>query len=538
MFTNMDRRKRIVDESGLGYESGHPDDISLTPLFTAIWRYRRVIGVGLGVTLAVFIALAVLGWIVLPADQLGVLSFRIEMEGAAKGEYPNGAKFSAEEIIATPVLTEVYRANELERYTMFNEFASSFLVENWSPVRDALSREYEAKLSDAKLTPVDRSRLETEFQNRLKAMATPEYRLSLRQRAKMLEMPPLLMDKVLQDVLRTWARHAAERKGALSYNVPVLSGAVIDWNQLAQDPVLGVDMLRSHVVRIIENVEELRKLPGADAIRGGTKQLSLIDVKTALDDLVRFKLEPLLTAALAANTRGDMLRAYFDNQLNQTRLKRDEAVRRVAAIEQGLQQYSMQSSGIVPTTSADGGPARAGGAEGQVIPQFGESFLDRLMQMSGRNEDAPFRQGLTDDAIRARFESARLEREVAYYESVTKTAAGRGGASDAADPARLAEQLKIAFGQMSDMLAHIGALYDQLSKNNLNPSTVLYAVTLPYTQQRVAPFTVQQAALWGVVIMILATLVLMASVILYDRFRAMSRARESELADSRMLAGP
>lgn len=54
------------------------------------------------------------------------------MEGAADGEYPNGAKFSREEIIATPVLMRVYETNDLEQYGGFGEFASAFLVESWA----------------------------------------------------------------------------------------------------------------------------------------------------------------------------------------------------------------------------------------------------------------------------------------------------------------------------------------------------------------------------------------------------------------------
>ena len=49
----------------------------------------------------------------------------------------------------------------------------------------------------------------------------------MRRDDRVVTMPPSLVNKVLDDTLATWARQAAERKGALLYEIPVLSKNIL-----------------------------------------------------------------------------------------------------------------------------------------------------------------------------------------------------------------------------------------------------------------------------------------------------------------------
>jgi hypothetical protein len=289
------------------------------------------------------------------------------------------------------------------------------------------------------------------------------------------------------------------------------------------------------VVRILNALELFRKkLPGADAVRAGQNQMTLEEIKASLENLQRFTIEPLFSiAAGGVSKQPASLRLYVENQLQQTRLTRDESNRRVAGLEQSLQQYSSTGASVVGTQSVaiPGVPRAQGGIETpSLTPQLGESFLDRLMQISGRKEDASYRQDLTDRLISERFQAAKLEREMAYYDALGRSlAAPRAAGEGAGRAAAIEGRMKAAFDQVATATDHVVALYDQLSKNNLNPGTMLYTVTRPYTQQRVAPFTLLQAALWGVVFMILASFVLVIGALIHDRFHpARSRVAHTE----------
>ena len=80
-----------------------------------------------------------------------------------------------------------------------------------------------AKLAASGLSLVDRRRIEDDFRTRRQGLTDPRFSLNLREDARVARMPPSLVSKVLDDTLATWARRAAERKGALRYNIPVFS---------------------------------------------------------------------------------------------------------------------------------------------------------------------------------------------------------------------------------------------------------------------------------------------------------------------------
>ena len=55
-----------------------------------------------------------------------------------------------------------------------------------------------------------------------------------------------------------------------------------------------------------------------------------------------------------------------------------------------------------------------------MIPQFSESFLDRLVEMSTQNNDIEYRQELTDRIIRESLAVTVLDKEQGYYEDLNR----------------------------------------------------------------------------------------------------------------------
>ena len=102
-------------------------------------------------------------------------------------------------------------------------------------------------------------------------------------------MPPPLVSKVLDDTLATWARQAAERKGALRYNIPVFSNNILRPDLIeAEDYLTGIDILRAQVRRVIANIDQIATLPGAAVIRLDDGRTSLAEIRVNLEDVLRF----------------------------------------------------------------------------------------------------------------------------------------------------------------------------------------------------------------------------------------------------------
>src|SRR5688572_5563431 len=136
------------------------DEISLRPYIEALGRYRRHIALHVLTAIVLFAIVAIGAYVVLPKERVGILGFRLLFAGADSNQYPNGSPFNAEEIVASPVLSEVYEANDLKRYTTLNKLQESIVVLHSSRAMQQLDRAYLAKLSDTKLTPVDRAKME------------------------------------------------------------------------------------------------------------------------------------------------------------------------------------------------------------------------------------------------------------------------------------------------------------------------------------------------------------------------------------------
>ena len=346
-------------------------------------------------------------------------------------------------------------------------------------------------------------------------------------------MPPSLVSKVLDDTLATWARQADERKGALRYNIPVFSKNILRRDRIeAEDYITGIDILRAQVRRIIANIDEIATLPGAAVIRIDDGRTSLAEVRVNLEDVLRFQIQPLVGMIRMTGLSRDpeSLGRYIDDQLFQISLERAEAETRVAAVQESLRAYMLQR-GAVPQAGAGGAIPRPAPAGEAMMPQLGESFLDRLVEMSTMNSDIEYRQRLTDRIIEESVAVAAFEREQAYYEDLSRSVADLGPRSGRAD--RESDLLSVearfegAFDQVVVAVDQVNAIYEELSTHNLNPTTpqphnpttLLYTVTAPFTMRTERALSLRTAVLYGALVFMLSLFVVPLGCLVHSYFQ-------------------
>jgi hypothetical protein len=460
-------------------------DFSVLPAIQTLWSYRRIIVLALTITVVAYVAIVILLYARTPRETLASIGFRVTFKGAEEDEYPNGTKFSSAEIISSPVLEEVFRRNELQRFTTFQDFKDSMFILHSNPDLEILSFEYQSKLSDARLTPVDRSRIEEEFRKKRESLKSPAYSVNIRRSQGVVRVPPGLLAKILQDTLSIWAQQAAERKGATKYNIAVLSKNSLKMDSFsAADFVIAADMLRGTLERVLKSIEEIAKVPGAEAVRLGDEQVSLADIRAHTEDLIRFGVEPLLgiirTNGLSrATARPDV---YFTDRLFEVQLKREEIRQRMSSLQQALNAYQ-QTTG--PGTAAAVPDGRTGG----VTPQLSESFIDRLVQLSTQADDVEYRQDLTNRIIADGMALADLSRQVDYYESMRKAFAITRQARNESLEADVTRRTKELHAEVSRNIERVEALYKLISQQNLNPDAVVYSITAPFLVRTTSSLT-------------------------------------------------
>ncbi len=335
------------------------------------------------------------------------------------------------------------------------------------------------------------------------------FSLNLRRRERLTTLPAELMEKILNDVLTTWAKQADAHKGAAGHNVSVLSKDILDRRVMeSEDYLIAVDILRSKTNRVIKTIDTLAELPGAHALRTGTGKIALAEVRSNLEDVVRFKLEPLLDLVRSQGVTKNVreLRLYAQNQLFQLRLDHDRSQRLISTLQESLTGYTSQRL-VSPSDGTDGigGSSRSP----SIVPQLDQSFMDRLMLLSTAPEDQKYRRKLTDRILLESERAAAIQREAAYYEDLVATlsAAGLRDASRGETVAIITTRTADAFDQVSRGIDQISGLYTELLAQNLNPSTTLYTATAPFTLTTTRALPARTLGLYVVAVLALAGIV-------------------------------
>jgi hypothetical protein len=489
------------------------DELSPDVVLT-LWSYRRTIAIGMALTAICAVIAVLLVYLLGPRERVASLAFQLTFEGADRQEYPNGVKFSSAELVSTPILADVFRANDLDRYVTFDKFKDAVFVLQTNRDLELLSYEYEAKLSDSKLSPVDRARLEEEFRKKRMSLSSAGYSLNIRRREALVKIPDAMLSKILQDTLSNWAKLAAENKGAMRYNISVLSKNALQKDSLArEDYIIAADMLRTYNERILKTVILMGEIPGANAVRMNPDKIGIADLRASLEDLNRFKIEPLISmireAALSRSpTR---LSQYFESRRFDVQLAKTETTQRIKSMQEALRDYEQRG----PGASAGAGD-RSGSS---VTPQLTESFIDRLVQITTQSIDVEYRQKLTKRIIDDGMVLAELNRQAEYYQSMVQSFSSVRGRADSAVETEITRRTGQVLDEVIKSLDQVEAFYLLLSQQNLNPNTEVYTVTTPFVVRSTSGLSFTRAALYLFVVLLVAMVAIPLGCLIHDHFR-------------------
>jgi hypothetical protein len=326
-------------------------------------------------------------------------------------------------------------------------------------------------------------------------------------------IPDSLLSKLLQDTLSTWASHTAAKKGALRYNIPVLSKNALQKDFFAsEDFIISADLLRTKIERMLKTVTLMGEIPGASAVRM-SDQIGLADLRANLEDLNRFKVEPLISVIRSSGLSKSpgRISEYFEGRLFEVQLAATETDHRIKSMLEALRGYAQQPSSV--STPAPAAPGQ------QVTPQLSESFIDRLVQMSTQSIDVDYRQDLTKRIIDDGAVLAELRRQADYYESMRKSFAAVTGRADSAIAADVTRRMGQAYDEVARSIDQVQAFYALLSQQNLNPDAVVYTVTTPFLVRKTSGLSLTTTLLYLFVVVLMALIVIPLACLAHDYFR-------------------
>jgi len=516
-------------------EVEHP--FSLNRLLGILRGYFPAIVLSILAVVVGYTIFAALALVTAPASRTVSLPFRLNFEGASEGRYPNGRRFSSSDILATTVLFKVFSDNKLAGFSDFSTFTKSIFILEDNPAYERLARDYAAALSDPRLSAVDRDRLQREFDAKRASLSKNEYSINFLQSRDTAKLPRSLIEKSLREILAEWSRYVAVDQHLLQYEVSIISPdfVVKDMND-SGDYIADVQMLRSKIRRVMENIEDLEKLPGAPLARTPDR-MSLRDIRLRLVEIVRFQLDPLVSMINSSGLVRDRQSTirFLENQLAYDQRNLQETQMRVDAVRQALAVYSGERMENPPAgrQRTAGGPA---GTQGQgqqqngetVVPQISDSFLDKLVTIANQASDVHYRQQVADQYQQAALLLPAAQQAVAYDTDILAQVRSGGSSTAAARPDDVRTRVNGTQREVRDLVAKMNDLYMIVSRN-LNPATELYTATSVPVMKVERTLSAIRLLAYGVVLILVAIpIILMGCLVHYRIQREQSEERAAE----------
>lgn len=464
---------------------------------------------------------AVLFFLTAPSERVIRLPFRLEFAGAQSGTYPNSTRFSVSDIVGGPILLKVYQQNHLERFTTFARFSSAIFLAETNPKLQEIEATYAAKLADRSLSPVDRERIEREYELKRAGISKLFYSLNYASAETTRRIPDVLAEKALTDILQTWAASAAQ-SGALRLPVPMLSSETITRDALSSNPLIALFQLRDHVRAVLSYVGRIADIPGAETIRSSVDGPSLEDIRFHLESIQHFQIEPLATDLISRSGGSPKTQETITSFLayNERLFRSTEAS--AAAIRETLLAYQRPSAAPTLRDTVAAGHEEQKAEEPRIVPQVSDSFIDRLISLTDQNADREFRQGLATEFKARSLGSIPYESEVDFFQRLLAQA--KSGKNEVV-PSNL--PLASIRGQIEQVLQQLSLLYLAVSRS-INPSTQLYSITGPATVFVSRGVSLFRLAVYGFALLLALLLAQIMIIVLRERIRHEESREQSD----------
>jgi hypothetical protein len=453
----------------------------------ATWRIPLV-------TTIVLVVLAIVALVALrasfPPTRVYLSQFHFTFPSAESGRYPNNTSFTINEILDPAILDVVYEQLELGKYDVDrNLFYGSFSIRPFVPAESEISERFRQQLADRRLSIIERERIEQQLKTQI-AQAS-------RGAAELTYLPPRrpvipvsVGRAIVHKVPLVWSQLAIEKKGVL--RIPGFSAAT---NVIAPDAVdrqplpLAIVSLVEAGDRLDERLTDLMKTSGILTVLDSVSGKSIRDLERDIRDLQLFHINPLRAQLVQYrfDDGGSALQQIVDRRINDLDVRTAAIAKQGEAVGDSIAQFVQATAGL-RGRSVERRPTEGGAASGgTTIPQVGETFIDRIIELTRRDREAE--QGtyiiertqkqfeLNQQAIALRSEQSRWKDLLSELRS---DKAARTELDDGTR-ARMARELRYVTAEVNANWAALSRMEDEFSAKRTGRTAEIYA---PYSAYR------------------------------------------------------
>jgi hypothetical protein len=486
----------------------------ITSALRATWRIPLIASIILLVlTISLLIALRT----ILPPTKTFISQFHFTFPAAESGRYPNNIPFSINEILDPAILDVVYDQLELDKYGVErNQFYGAFSIRPFVLTESQISERFREQLADRRMSFVERERLEQQLKNQLAQESRAAAELSFIPPPRP-AIPVTVGRAIVQKVPLVWSQLAIEKKGVL--RIPGFSAAASVMDPEAIDrqplPLLIVGLVEAGD-RLDERLTDLRKTPGVLTVRDPTAGKSIRDLDRDLRDLQLFHINPLRAQLLnyRFDDGGTALQNIVERRINDIEIRASGIAKEAEAVGDSVTQF-VQAMAALKGRPTERRPSDSGAMAGETtIPQVGETFIDRIIQLTQQDREAEqVRAFITErtqkqleinqSAITLRSEQIRWKE---LLEDLRSDKAARK-TFDATARGQIIQDARYAIDKANATWAALSRMETEFAANRTGRTADMYA---PYAAYRdvvsndpILNTTVLGAALWALIVFFL-----------------------------------
>ena len=428
---------------------------------------------------------------IFPPTRTFISQFHFTFPAAESGRYPNDVPFSINEILDPAILDVVYDQLELDRYGVErNEFYGAFSIRPFLLTESEIAERYRQQLADRRLSFVERERLEQQLKNQLAQASRGAAELSfLPPRRPVIPVP--VGRAIVHKVPLVWSQLAIEKKGVL--RIPGFTAAV---NVIALDaidrqplPLVIVGLMEASE-RLDERLTELLKTPGVLTERDPVAGKSIRDIERDLRDLHLFHINPLGAKLVKYrfDDGGSVLQQIAERHINETETRVVGFSEQAESVGNSIMGYVQATAALrgrpVERRALDSGMA-TGGA---TIPQVGESFIDRIIELTRQDREAEQVRAYIAERTQKQFElnqrAITLRNEERRWKVLLTDLRSDSATQKDLDEAvrgQMIQELHYAIGEANAEWATLSRMEAEFAANRAGRSGEIYA---PYALYR------------------------------------------------------
>ena len=387
-------------------EQNFDDEIDLKDIFIPLWKEKyRILLFGL-ICLSLTLVYS-LGGIIVDKSKYASIQVHFNFQGVEGGTFPNGEKFSPQELTSGSVLSEVYRNIDSPSF----DYADLVRAINVTPDfngADELKSVVTGLLSKEKgLTNQEYRDAVSEYTNAVIAQSKKNVILTID--LNLFDGNLKKSSDLLYSIPKTWAAHAIEDRGVLAMFSPTISN--LDARINSGELLIQVNVLGDTHSLLSESVAGLSGSLDNKSITDPASGMSIADLRYKLDLENKYRIS-ILKELVVKNGIGVKNESWYKG-FREARLGKLERERMVDVYEQALIEFSQQQY-----SPSEGSKSQGGSSSGTTVysPQYGEDVINRLMELGSKMSDPEYRKSLLQEKINLSTKLQTVVTEINFYD--------------------------------------------------------------------------------------------------------------------------